>query len=176
MLPANIKLEEIDPGIRSLIIDLNRIPGMIIDANCEGEERYCPPVVPVKEGYVWISRPRESHESLITQMQQVCSRYNFASIEELKDQLRENMVTYFLGADFESYEDAEGKNLFDEIWNVRQRRNFFRRAETRKKHMLKLWQDLDVAVRDYIARNVNPNVESLPYRGTHMVFGRMCGN
>lgn len=176
MMPPIIKLEDLDPGIMHLVINLSRV--LIIDSNCEGHERFAPPIMPTKLGWIWINRRRGEHEELIRNLRHVCSRYKFSFFDDALSLRGENFQTYFVHADFEPFEE-DGSNPFED-WSKRDQQNYMRRARRRKLGILKFWDEMNTATVDYLKRKYGENWANMPFYekksagSSSIIGGSMC--
>ena len=110
-------------------------------------------------GFHFVSPPR-MHDGLIEQIRQFdAGRDSFFSLNGPDEFIYvPGLEIYTLNANFEPHNNFGNTE--------REQRNYFRRAETRKKRILEGWADLNQLVVNYIKANITEDIESLPYQST----------
>ena len=181
MLPKGFNLNHIDPGIRNLVITLNRIPEVnkkttnYGPTSCEGHVYPKLKVMPVKNGWLYFYKPMSRKRGLMRTMEQFCSERPFFKLE-LRHFMSEgdfSMVGlnpapygkfgfYEVIAGFEPYEDRAKEIYFDGKTEEEQK-EYYEKAELRKLEILKGWNTLDSRLLDYIFENITRDISSLPY-------------
>ena len=81
-------------------------------------------------------------------------------LEEWGNGLHKDYFHYTMVAHYESH---DGGKLFNRL-NKNQQKNYFRRAETRREHILRGWADFDGIIISYLKDRFGPDYEKLPFR------------
>ena len=160
MLPEIVKLEHLDPGVRDLVVNLNRIPNIDTFTNCEGHIWENIPNWPTKDGWAYFTNPSEEYPSLLSGINAFIHRMPYFTFESKEDMVREGIIFNTILAEYESHDWG---NLFERILPEEQE-SYFRRAEIRHDYHLLVWEELNDLVETWIRRNLSPDIKSLPYR------------
>ena len=161
MLPSKIALEDLDVGVRDLVVNLNRIPGVYTYTTCEGHIWRDCFAWPTKDGWVHFNVPKNKHEGLVKGVKRFVEWHPTFKLEDWgEDVSSKEHIAYTMNALFESHDNG---NLFGRL-NASQRRNYFRRAETRLRTNLNGWADLNGVVIQYLTENFGDKYTQLPFR------------
>ncbi|MBS3079411.1 hypothetical protein J4218_04775 [Candidatus Pacearchaeota archaeon] len=164
MLPRNFELRWLDYGIRSLVISLNRIPGVYTMTTCEGHIWKDIPLWPTKDGWVHFGKPRGVHDGLVTEIRAFLFRpeYYFFNLGISEFPNCPNLdPTHTISASFDKH-TIGAESIFLRMDLISQR-NYFKRAERRKQKMLQGWNDLNQVVIGYIRKNITFDYDCLPF-------------
>ena len=181
MLPQEFDLQQLDDGIRNLVITLNRIPDVnkkttvYEPTTCEGHIWKNTSAWPTKNGWIYFYKPTSKRTGLIRRVNQFCEDYPCFGADfppyimkewelvrlGLNPEQEEKLSSYNLKAHFEPHENQNGVHYMD-LCETKQE-NFMKRAKERKKGILIGWNALDERVKDYILKNISKDIESLPY-------------
>ncbi len=162
MLPANFNLDYLDKGIREIVIDINRIPGLHTMTTCEGHVWSDIPLCPTKDGWIHFVKPNELYQNLVIDINAFGYRkgYHFFNILGPVE-LRENHSLYTIEARFDQH-DICADSIFL-MMDERSKGDYLKRAQTRKLRILQGWNEIDKIVIDYIKRTINSDYQSLPF-------------
>ncbi|KYK26143.1 hypothetical protein AYK26_00820 [Euryarchaeota archaeon SM23-78] len=163
VLPKGFNIEEVEKGIRELVINLNRIPGVrTIIPTCEGHVYYYDfEEWPAKEGIISFCAEKHHSEWLVETIKDFCGRIEYFEFKGPQNQF--GKTYYEIIASFESHHDDKLNDLFGKM-GVREQMGYVKRAKKRKNRILAGWKRLNDLVEDYIKQNISEDVESLPYR------------
>jgi hypothetical protein len=165
MLPKYVELDDIDDGIKNLVINLNRIPELDTQTTCEGHvlrNSLC--ILPSKDGWIHFSKPSKRYNHLNKKMKILFSqKYDFFNLHTWSIPCIPGEIRLFsshtINACFEPHSDGDLFKRLDE----KGKEAYFERADLRKIEILKGWADINQIVIDYIKRNISPDIDSLPY-------------
>ncbi len=162
MLPSNFNLDDLDDGIRQLVIDLNRIPELHTMTNCEGHIWRDTPAWPTKDGWVHFFKPEGLYKDLVLDINAFGYRrgYYFFNLIDWGT-INSGSSQYTIEARFDQH-NISFDSLFERM-DKRNQRDYLRRARTRKQRILQGWNELDKVVIDYIKRAINQDYQSLPF-------------
>lgn len=159
MLPQGFNLKHLDIGIRNLVVNINRIPGVYTDTTCEGHIWRDTPAWPTKDGWVHFNVKEGTNPELITDINGFLEWHPNFELQSFTHRLSKEYLHYTIFAHFESHDDG---NLLYRI-NKRQQSAYFARAEKRLRDNLNGWADLDGVVIEYLKRNVREDYKSLAF-------------
>lgn len=162
MLPERFNLKHLDEGIEELVVNINRLPNINTATTCEGHIWKHTPAWPTKDGWIhfFVEDP-EKYQGLLLKLDYWCQEKGYF---ELENGVKMNeMFIYTIFGKYEPHHDNEFNDLFENM-NQRERRNYFRRAETRRKKLLNGWRELNDLIVDYIQNHISEDVKALPYR------------
>ncbi len=159
MIPHNLRLDNLDEGIRNLVVNLNRIPGIGTCTTCEGHIWRSTPGWPTKDGWIYINKPKDAAPGLVPRIKGFIEAHSHFTFREPKptDTFPD---LYMISALFESHDCGD---LFNHLTKSQQR-NYYRRAKTRLEHNLRGWADLDGVVTQYLVENFGENYIDIPFR------------
>ena len=164
---------DLDPGIRDLVVSMARLPGSVTWSNCEGHERYAPPLLPSKGGRCSFDLSKGEYDPLLDKMEQLTQeiRYNGEPIFSLNrwgDSLFcPGKKAYSLSSKFEEtpgFETVKGRPFKLTEEGKKDLKNYLRRSKNRKPLMLEGWSRFNDLVLEYIRETITLDVESLSFR------------
>ena len=163
MLPEYVREERFSPGVRDLIINLNRIPDVSTGTNSsEGDVRRDIPYWPSKDGFVYFFKPNNyKHLWLVQTIGGFCREFPYFDLDGPSVVVNSPAKSRFMING--RFEDHNLGALFDRLTRE-EREDYFDRAELRKIELLAGWTELYGRVVEGIRRNIIKDVESLPYR------------
>lgn len=151
-------------GRSGLVITLNKIPEVYTQTTCEGHINYCPPILPVKDGWVHFVVPKKKYTGLVDTIEHFCYWNKLFNLNQGMS-FRESEEAYTISANLGQ---AESQGNYSRM-NEKQRAQFNRVVKKRKIQVLKGWNMLDELVEDWVRHNINLDVESLPYQELELV-------
>lgn len=160
MLPEYVHESHLDDGVRDIVININRIPGIDTMTNCEGHIWKDIPAWPTKDSWMHFVKEENKHGILIARFDDFCNAKEYFSMENRENLFQENTLLYTLNGVFESHDNG---SLFERI-SKEEQKAYFARAEKRKELLLQGWQDLNDIVINYIKETITTNYLDLPYR------------
>lgn len=160
MLPYRLSLDELDDGIRDLVINLNRIPGVYTNTTCEGHIWRDIPAWPTKDGWIHLNVSKIEHTELIPRIRNFVVANSIFELEGPNSLSDERHNHYIINGLYESHDNGQ---LFDRI-NLKEREDYFKRAEKRREELLKGWGNLNTLVIQYIKDNITLDYLSLKFR------------
>jgi hypothetical protein len=163
MMPKNLKLEDIDEGIRDAVINLNRIPGIDTLNASEGYIYEDNLFTPTRRGQIGFLRNPQAHLDLITKIASLREAFPFSKLDigELVS-FPNGRLLHTICADFEPYQGNGIKPVRSRTY--KEIEEYFARARRRKARILEFWKAVSDETADYIYRNINSDLESLPYK------------
>ncbi|VVB82983.1 Uncharacterised protein [uncultured archaeon] len=180
MLPKEFDLNNLDEGIRGLIITLNRIPEVnkkttiYGPTSCQGHVYKDGDGRPhsTKDGWIYFYRPTLKRIDLAERIKQFCNERPYFSLDELNVLEESDFIP--LGLDLNQSEELRNYSINASFWidagyedNYRVLRNekkLIEKASIRQQELLSGWQELDSRIKDYIIKNITKDIESLPYQ------------
>ena len=161
MLPNGLSIEHLDPGIRSIVININRIPGVFTNTTCEGHIWKDCPNWPTKDGWIHFNVQNRINKDLITRIKkEFVERHPIFELEEWGNNLYEDYFHYTMMAHYESHDWGD---LFDRI-NEKEQQEYFQRAEVRRQEILRGWLDFNKVIISYLTDNFGKNYKKLPFK------------
>jgi hypothetical protein len=169
-LPKDIKLIEIDSGIRHLVVNLNRIPGIYTQTTCEGHvERDVPTYFPTTNGYIHFNKIFNQHDALIKQISDLFLKNKMFTLTDYSSYgATEN--SYTIDALFEPYqEENELRTIFNDknSKKIKKIQEYLDCADLQKIEILKGWNKINQTVVEYIKQNISKEIFQLPYRNSN---------
>lgn len=163
MLPSRLPIGHLDIGIRAVVINLNRIPGVFTNTTCEGHIWRDIPAWPTKDGWIHFNVQNGTNPTLISRIKkEFVESHPIFELEEGGNNLYDDFLHYTMEGHYESH---DGGNLFDRI-NEQEQQQYFERAEIRRKEILRGWLDFNKVVASYLADNFGKDYKKLPFRAT----------
>ena len=164
MLPLDVSVEDLDPEMKELVVNLNRIPQIHTLTNCGGEIWRETPAWPTKDGWLYFIKPEgNARNGLVKLARRFCDDWDHFDIggpdKHEHPIYGAGFLLYDIGAHFESHEN--GGLLADK--SAEEIEAYYQRAEERKEHFVRAWADLNEGVVGYLKRNVSRDVDSLPF-------------
>src|SRR4030042_3333452 len=178
MLPKEFNLDNLDNGIRGLVITLNRITEInkkttiYGPTSCEGhigEYKNGNPYS-TKDGWIFFYKPAKKRKDLIGRINQFCIEFPYFSIS---DREMEEFDFLRAGLNPDQTEKFSSYEIIGSFWSDTGYMDNFRfleedarlieKARIRKKELVSGWNELDSRIKDYIAKNIKKDIESLPY-------------
>lgn len=162
-LPNYVKLEHLDPGIKNLVINLNRIPGVYTQTTCEGHVWREVPAWPTKDGWVHFQKPKMQHDKLVVSIDDYCRDNAIFTLTDRTWDGQDKVDEYTINGLFESHQGDDGLKPFDDM-NKKEQNAYWNRADVRMIDILKGWNELNQVVLRYIRENLKINPSRLSYR------------
>jgi hypothetical protein len=177
MLPKNFDLENLDDGIKNLVITLNRIPyinpktTLYGPTSCEGHNYDgC-----LRNGWIYFYKPESKRNDLIKTIDEFCKEYTLFNMEppQIMNQydlsqlgLNPNQPESFGFHQIEGrfFNDNEKEPSYYDCVSDKQKEAWRENIEIRRKEILSGWNELDSRIKNYIIENITKDIESLPYR------------
>lgn len=177
MLPKELDLKYIDSGIKELVITLNRIPEVnkkttiYGPTSCEGHIwEYEGSPEATKDGWVYFYKPSIERTGLIRRINQFCGEFPYF---HMSSKIMGDFDFAPLGLNpaeepRSRFYSLEGSFWFDEGYDdifrqLEGDKRLIEKAQARKEELLSGWKELDSRIKDYIAKNITKDIESLPY-------------
>lgn len=181
MLPKEFNLNNLDNGIRGLVITINRIPEVnkkttiYGPTSCEGHIWNSKDYPSTKDGWIYFYKPILKRTGLIRRINQFCKEYPYFNsrldrqMEEFDFQQigltpipSEPFGTYEILASFWADKEKQ-EDVGYRSWGKKKHPELIIEAGARKKEILHGWNELDSRIKDYIINNITKDIDSLPY-------------
>ena len=162
-LPNYVRLHDLDRGIRELVINLNRIPQIHTQTNCEGHVWREVPAWPTKNGWIYFQKPQSQHENLIIGLNKYCNENQIFRLTQYNRDTDDEIIQYTINGMFESHEGDDGLKPFEDM-NKKEQAAYWKRADIRKIELLKGWKELNNMVVKYITEELHSTPADLPFR------------
>ena len=160
MLPHSFPLEALDDGIRSVVVNINRIPGVFTNTTCEGHIWRDCPTWPTKDGWIHFNVRDGTNSELVPKIKRdFLEQNNIFELEEWGNKLERDYSAYTMVAHYESHDNG---SLFGRI-NEQEQQEYFRRAEKRRGEILKGWGNFNEVLISYLKEKFGENYEILPF-------------
>ena len=158
-----VKITDIDPGVRKLVINLNRIPGVYTQTTCEGHVWREVPAWPTKDGWVHFQKSRKQHDRLVVSIDDYCRDNAIFTLTDRTWKGQNEIDEYTINGLFEPHQGDDGLKPFDEMTR-REQNAYWKQADARMIEILKGWNELNQVVIRYIRENIGISTSKLPYR------------
>jgi len=174
-IPNYVKLSDLDDGVRRLVINLNRIPGVYTQTTCEGHVWREVPAWPTKDGWVHFQKPKKQHDKLVISIDDYCRDNAIFTLKDRTWKGQDKIDEYTINGLFESHQGDDGMKPFYEM-TKREQNAYWKRADVRMMEILKGWKELNQVVVQYIKEDINKNIFLLAYRNPedHTDFRVRC--
>jgi|SRR3972149_7167391 len=162
MLPYNLSLKNLDEGIRNLVVNINRIPEAYTNTTCEGHIWRDCPNWPTKDGWIHFNVHNKINEDLTAKIKKEFLETH-QKIFELEEGGNALYQDYFHNTMVAHYESHDRGKLFSRI-NEQEQQEYFKRADERRKEILRGWIDFDGVIVSYLKDRFGMDYEKLPFR------------